>query len=614
MLTAQQYGTVNIDQPVYEIIETAQLRGMCSVISGAKPYSEKMIRNAIVEILANSERGLMPLTGTEKNILQERLDGFTRKEGLDALRGGYFIPSTQKNPFSADVTGTMDVFASTGLYQNGTKEWGFIFDPTVSIKGDMGTHASYNFSLFGNISRAVLTSLGTYCVGEYWYGNPDGVTDSKKYVNSYANYAYFPFSFDKRWDGSVYKLGMMDASGLEGWCDDMALGFGIKSEVDISLLDDRLSARFGRFEREWAAMENGSSIILNGTARPFLAGEAHAVLFDWLRISTVTGILEFPNQSFIDEKIYGTDDANAFQNAFSMTMVEMDWKYAHADFGTNAVWPKRFELGYLFPLMNKVFYQNDIGDFDNLSLFGDLKLMYPGIGSAWFSLFLDEVNGFSSLNGIQSFKWFEYTRDMFAIQAGTKANLPFGAFTTISVRYTKIEPYCYTHHCINYTPWYLGTYISESYTNNGECLGYYLPPNSDELNVCLQTMPSANVTAHVAYQFIRHGADFGSNAVNGSSLYSELSPNDRDDIKKYFLHDGAYQWFHIIKLGASWSLRKYRLPVTLYGEAGYVYSFFTNIEDGKANTNQSYEYHVVDTTEYPTSQGVIVSGGFKLWL
>src|SRR5574344_921339 len=133
-------------------------------------------------------------------------------------------------------------------------------------------------------------------------------------------------------------------------------------------------------------------------------------------------------------------------------------------------------------------------------------------------------------------------------------------------------------------------------------------------------MPRADVTAHLTYQFIRHGADYGSQAVQGSSLYSELDPctlgsGSRDDIMKYFLHDGAYQWFHIIDIGASWNVPLMPVPVTLKADIGYVYSYFTVLDDSsKANTNTSYDYKISDSSEYPVSQGIIISGGIRLAL
>jgi hypothetical protein len=155
--------------------------------------------------------------------------------------------------------------------------------------------------------------------------------------------------------------------------------------------------------------------------------------------------------------------------------------------------------------------------------------------------------------------------------------------------------------------------METSYINNGVNLGYYLPPNSDEFLLKFQTMPVKNLTTYLQYQLIRHGADFGSNAVDGSNLLSELDPEGRDskdELKRFFLHDGAYQWIYIVKAGAEWNLSK--LPIALYCEAGMNFSCFTNTEE-KANSGQSNPYSIVDTSEYPKSTAFIFSLGVKIF-
>ena len=619
-LFAQTYAAVPLEHPVYQIIAQAELRGLCRAMPKVKPYSEKAVINAINEIIAASDASDTPLLSkTERDILFDTLERFKRKSGKDGLRGGYYYEGKGKIRTTADLTFKADIFASGGIYNNkNDNRWGFTFLPAVSVRGDFGTQLSYDFNLFGNVSRAVLKQNPgkPYSIGKWWFTKTeDGSAD--RTINTYANKAFFPFSYRKTWDGSVYKIGDLTASGLEGWCDEGAGGFGINSEIAASAFDDKIFIRFGRLSREWAGMDKGASLVFGGAAHPFLALEAEISPFSWFSLSTLTGILEFPNSKYIVGNIYNSkkdhgdyDNAAFFQNAYSIAMLEFDFKHIHIDFGTTAVWPKRFELGYFFPLTDKVFYQNNIGDLDNIALFGNISYTYPKIGTVWASLFLDEFNGLSRSTGLLG-DFIHATRNMYATQVGMKANIPFLPFTTISCRYTKIEPFCYTHTAINKAPWY-SHYITEAYMSAGENLGYYLPPNSDELHVRVESSPLTALTAHLEYQFIRHGAEYGSQAVRGSSIYSELDPDGRDAMRKYFLHDGAYQWFHIVKIGGEYSLRKFKVPLTIYGDVGFVYSYFTVI-DGTPNNNEKRNYHIADTSEYPTEFGAIVSGGLRLY-
>ncbi|MGI5107862.1 hypothetical protein H0R94_12710 [Treponema socranskii] len=619
-LSAQTYAAIPVEHPIYAIIAQAELRGLCRPLSKVKPYSEKTIISAINEIIAFSDAADSPLlTKTEKEILYDTLESFKRKPGRDNMRGAYYYEGKGKIRTTVDVTFKADVFASGGIYTDkNDDQWGFTIRPTVSLRGDFGEHLSYDFSLFGDASRAVLQNRQSYSIGKWWY--TDAVAEDgpgERNINTYTNKAFFPFSHHKTWDGSMYKIANLSASGLEGWCDDGALGFGINSEMAAAFLDDKIFLRFGRIYREWAAMDKGSSLVFSNYAHPFLAFEAELSPFSWFSLSTLTGILEFPNSDYIVGDIYKSkahhtkyDTESIFQNAYSIAMIECNFKYVHADFGTTVIWPKRIELGYLYPLMDKVFYQNNIGDLDNIALFGNISFTYPKIGKVWASLFLDEFNGLSRSTGLLG-DFIHATRDMYATQVGVKANVPLLPFMTVACRYTKIEPYCYTHHAINYTPWY-SHYISEAYMTAGENIGYYLPPNSDELNVRVEASPLSVLKAHIEYQFIRHGAEYGSQAVRGSSQYSELDPGERESMRKYFLHDGAYQWFHIVKIGGEYSLRKFKVPLTVYGDVGFVYSYFTVI-DGTPNDDKKHDYHVSDSSDYPTEFGAIVSGGVRLY-
>jgi hypothetical protein len=55
-----------------------------------------------------------------------------------------------------------------------------------------------------------------------------------------------------------------------------------------------------------------------------------------------------------------------------------------------------------------------------------------------------------------------------------------------------------------------------------------------------------------------------------------------------------------------------KLPVKIYGEAGIVFSYFTNI-DGPANQGGPSPYHIVDEEPYTKSTAVILTLGIKLF-
>lgn len=639
---AQRNLSVHVTDEIYGVLDYYQNKGLLKPLSGVKPYTQGKIVACIDEILENqeklSETEIAYLEGFKKSLEPET----DKKNSTSHLA---FINDSDKFHVSFLYDFCLDSRISGGFYNDSSmNSAGFDIMPVFNFRGDITKYLSYNMYAYFDASympiQEVTEDYEPYFIGYYWYDKDTGIDQfldgkykdeakTEKYdephrrtVKKFKNNSYLPYAYHKPWSGQIYLVSNLSASGLEGWATEPGISGGVCAEVRSSLFNDRVSVGAGRNNKEWAGMENGSSLVLNANAQPFFEFDCSVKLFDWLSFSSLVGILEYPNQDFINNDAYdqifkNKDEATVFQNAFSINMIDLDWKYFHFDFGSNAIWPKRFEIGYMFPLLFYVEYQNHIGDYDNMALFSDIKVRYPGLGSIWASIYLDEINGLNN-DPIKS------SRAMFAGQLGTKVVLPFLNCSSLSMRYTKVEPYCYTHNSINYSPWY-SHYINESYVTGGESLGYYLDPNSDEFFLRFDTKPTSNTSCHLQYQFIRHGADYGSQQVPGSSLYSELSPSNRDELEKYFLHDGAYNWMHIVSLGGSVKTKSKKNNTIEAGvNLGFLYSYYTMIDSESydrsvygnngncKDVDESTKYFIVDTDEYPIQWGFVLGGTLKV--
>jgi hypothetical protein len=542
---AQFHASVPIEDNIYQILDLSVQRGLCRPLPGSRPYTRSFVLSTINEILGAETSGRGRLSSAERLILENTRQKYAeKKEGLDLERGSYFAEGTLFNKnikINAEAGAGVDMEFSQALEFNDDDDsetayiWGGNIWVSAYLKGDIGNHFSYDTKISGGLMRSPAKFEG------YYHTYYDGFENHDEYIDRYLPVydqpqVYFPFSYKKMWDGSVFFLDELNASGYQTFPERLAGGYAINGDMAAAFLDNRLVFRAGRLSREWAAMSSGSSLVFNGNARPFMAVEGQFQPLSWFNISSLTGELEYFNQDGIKVSSWSN------QNAFSITMLEFNIKnFLHIDFGDAVVWPKRFELGYPFPILSSFFYQNNIGDFDNLSMFLNIKGRIAGIMSAWISFYSDEMELRPDMGILD--------RTMFAFQAGTTINTPL-PFSFIKLTYTKIEPYCYTHNR-NFVPWYDNENntrpIETAYMNNGVGIGYYLPPNSDELLLRFETMAGRASNIHFQYQMIRHGADFGPNAVDGSSYFSELDPEGRgekDVLKKYFLRDGAYQWFH----------------------------------------------------------------------
>lgn len=600
---SQTNATVDLSDNVYEILRSCEVQGLCSKLSLVKPYSQSYILkqlNLAYTQLDNDERY------DEAQIIKEYIDKYELEDGLNLKRGYYKLNNYNVDfPSTFVMSDSLYINIGTGLYENSNQNaTGWEVFNKFNFTGDVGNHVSFKSMAILGLTKMPLETMGEYKIGYWWFNRSKD--EKPRTVTTYRNNAFLPYAYTKVWDGSTYYITNLSSDGLEDWPVNTSLSFGMSGDIHAAFFDNKVEVGVGRQRREWGAMDDSSSLVLNSHARPFLGAEFSISPFDYLSISSVTGIMEFPNQSHINANAWykpgenGTpvacEDSYFFQNAFSMTMVDIEFKDFHLDFGSTCVWPKRFELGYMFPLIDRVVYQNDVGDYDNLALFGSMKYTLEGYGSIWYSGYLDEVNVFKT-------KFWEKTRAMYAMQGGIKANLPFLPFTTASFRYTKVEPYCYTHHAINNTPWY-NHYLSESYTNNGECLGYYLAPNSDEFNLQINSSPLQTLQVGFQYQLIRHGVDWGSRskAESGSNLYSELQVENRGDLYKYFLRDGCYEWSNVVSIYGSYDFNTLHFPIRLYAGLGYIYDWFTDI-DGEPGWNTPY--HTINTDEYSAKNGVV---------
>ncbi len=625
-LYSQTYNTVDITDEIYTILSNAEMRGLCETLPNKKPYTQAYILQTINTIIENLEDSNLSYKDKEIQELELYKSKYEYQNGAD-FRRLIFRTENQKE----DTTVTVNVnlsqenFFSDGIYSvKSLNSFGYEAWGNLKIFGDIGNNISYGTHVFLGATEMPLKKLGTYEIGYWWYDvpNTEYATTSVRTIDKYRNTSVLPFSYKKFWDGSVYYFkGGMNAEGLTGWAFQDAGAFGMYGEIGGSFKSGLIEFTIGRLNREWGAMDENSSLVFNSNAHPMFAAEIAANPVDWLSFSSLTGFLEFPNQGFmLDNAWYLTDgkgnytgnyvvDSYFFHNIFCISMLDINFKYVHWDFGSTVIMPNRFELGYSFPLLDKVVYQNNVGDYDNLALFTNLKLKYPGIGFIWGSFYLDEMNSLTS-------KLKETTRCMFAYQGGVKASIPILPFTDISLRYTKVEPYCYTHQALSASKSqpYFPKYISESYTNNGESIGYYLPPNADELFVQVETKPFTGSKFSLGYQLIRHGVDWGSQSQmnSGSSIHSELIPGrPRTVLKKYFLHDGTYEWYNIINFTSSYNFNAISVPVQLYCTIGYVHNWFTTIGGNAPSTTTPY--YKFSNAEYNENKGAVISIGLKLF-
>ena len=470
---------VPVTHGVYHVIQQLELKGAVGQLSGVKPYTEAYIEG-ILRTALSTQSGSYDLSQEEKRIIQGYLAEFSDKGNGnntdEILNRGSIVTESQNGLLRTQV---------------GAKASSHISLPVMSAV-DYDLRNVLDFYLAADITDSVSLLMGA------------GLRLDKLDTQAYA-----PYRFSKPGEGFYFyffgnvqnNIGYSDGEfiyvgepAVQAPLTLPVLGFDMESDLVLALLDNAVQLSWGMFERDWGFGTNG--LLLSGTARVFDAVEGRLQLADWLQYSYLTGTLT------PDVLALGSD-TDSFQNMVTMKRVEFLLPISlKLSIYESCVWVKRFELGYLNPFMLSMLYQNLLGDYDNMYAGVEFEYMQSGIGRIYGSLAFDELHHANPLT------WLKEARDMFALQTGVELVLPWLPFASAQFQYTLISPFFYTHYPQDYP--IFDDLINTNYINKGENLGYYLPPNSDELLLEISTRLSPETDVRMTIGWIRHSNQYGS--------------------------------------------------------------------------------------------------------
>jgi len=530
---AQGHLAVELGHPVYAVIETAELRGVVTRLSSVKPYTSQQV----AELLATMMGHMEAFSPAERALIRQYAQEFKAGTGVEQslwedssgkARAGIRVEATTK----LDAGGLYDLIdgsSSTALKDmwHLNSRWVPYLEgdplPWLSLKGEAG----FTF-------------------------------------DKIENDLYLPYDYTKEWDATHIWFGTPRNS--DGTLDYPTASYDIREDIAAETDNGSLMVRLSRFRRDWGI--GSGSFSLSGTARPFVGFETVFRPSRFFAISGLVGSLtnweegsdekstkvDIIADTNGDGKINSSDapvfSALSYQKMLGLQRMELfpfDWLTVSAT--STLVGAKRFELGYFSPLLFSVMYQNQLADVDNLGVQVDGQILVPRVGKFYASFYADEMD-MTNLSEL-----FTKARNMFALQGGVKIPVPWLSFATLTAQYTKIEPFVYSHYATWYPDYRLR--VDTSYTQDGENLGYYLPPNSDEFLVKLEMMPAPDWRVSLKYRFVRHGdnpqADWDAGLaeiygdVNKYMDYSQLY-----SYNKNFLHDGIYDYNHIGNIDVAW--------------------------------------------------------------
>jgi len=549
---------VELGHPVYDIIASAELRGVLTRLSSVKPYT----RAQVTEYLA---------------LIQGDIDAFSAPERAEIRALAAEFQAGARGDMGSALWTASNGKAAVGGHIEAASRFDAAGIAELAAAGSGGAWTGEASDLW-HLNSLVQPYVKLY--PEPWLSlwGTIGITYDK--VNRDL---YMPYSFTKEWD--TYHNKVSTSPATDGEEDYPTWSFDLRSDISGSSASGAFRFRLSRFRRDWGV--GSGSLALSGTARPFMGAELQFRPSEIFAISHLVGSLGNWEKGIADRSTAqdpATDDYTAVteQKMLAIQRLELfpfDWLSIGAS--GSMIGAKRLELGYLSPMMFAVEYQVTQSDVDNMALHGDFQVFLKRIGKLYGSVYIDEME----LSGFD--EWFSKARNMFAYQGGLRLNLPWLPFGVLTAQYTKIEPFVYTHP----PTWNSDTrlQVNTNYTNDGENLGYHLKPNSDELLVRLGASLAPGLRAHLEYSFVRHGDDPRAYVRTNHYIYGDVDePLDYGgsgvaDYYKDFLHDGVYDYNHIARIGLSWRPLEtpslFGAPIPLELSAGYGFSY-TWWEDG----------------------------------
>jgi len=537
---------IPIGNPVYSLIDYFEAKGYLGFMPQAKPYTKIFIAELLAKLLENES-----LSAREKKIIQRYYSDF-----IQDTNGLTVYKQASENTFAlAGFSAQTSVRAGAG--DNGTWSTSLIGEPYLS--GDLGEHLTFTAGMGLAIER--LTP-------DIFY---QSYTRDQQVVFPYQTlgYSYLPyqFNFETMW---AHVLAAGTSGEGKPVKDELTAGMIYHSELNGSWFDGAVQFSFNNQRRAWGNDE--SNLVLSSSARRFPGIELKIQPAKWIRYSYLTGSLfSYANQkSSYREQIYGYD-LGQMQNMFTYHLLEFTPnKWLQISAGGGNVWSKRLELAYLMPFVFPHLTQIDVGDHDNLSMNFDVATLIPGVGKIWGSFFVDEFSF------TKSGELLKMPRNRYAWQLGWKSNFLSGIIpgTTSTLKYTRLTPFVYTHYPETDFNTFGNRPNDMTYTHDEFNLGFYLPPNSSELNWKLVNIAVPDLVFSLDNRLIIHGTnDLAS--TNVYQIYGDVYRHQIGEVNQYplmnFTKDGIYDWTMLSEFKFDWKLRNSGLLnyYRLTGSLGY---------------------------------------------
>ncbi|MFA5535380.1 MAG: hypothetical protein WDA19_12850 [Mariniphaga sp.] len=507
---------VPLSDPVYALLDYYELAGYTGYLPQAKPYTRQMVHNYLLGVMADEY-----LPEQEKIIIRRLMDDLQQETRALVVKR-----ADDGTPAVLGVAAQAGVRAGAGEGSS----WSTVNIAEPFITGSLGSHISYLAGIGLSVERHAPDIFFQSYVknGQVHFPNHD------------VGYSWHPYQFQYPTMWNHVRTSVTTGGGPPVQ-EALTAGMLYHAELSGSWLSNRLQLHLHNHYRSWGY--RSANLFLSERARRFPGLDLILTPTSWLRYSWVTGTLfAYANQSpAYKADLYGYDLGHP-QKMFSLHQLEITLtpKLQATLLGGN-IWSKRFEPAYLMPFVLPHLAQIEVGDHDNLSIGASLAWLCSCSGKFHVSLFVDEFSFLDEGNLLRM------PRNRYAWQAGWSRQVPPALLpmTTFDLTLTRVGPFVYTHYPeTEFVPYGGGRPVDLTYTHDEFNLGFYLPPNSGELQLKLTNLAIPDLLLTLDNKFIAHGTN--DLAGDPYQIFGDVYRHQYGPVGQYplmdFTKDGIYDY------------------------------------------------------------------------
>ena len=547
-VSAALHTSVPLDHKVYRILDVAEIRGLIGRQVATRPFSAQKVMTLLEEMETQKSK----LTQDELGEVQALLKEFSLSYGVadsglkDLLTTGFLRTYDEEKQMGASAGVNLQTTQTFSLV---SKELDSRNSVVAFLKGDLGSSISFNMNF--------------------------GLT-----VDMLNNNVFLPTEFTIPGEGFYMQLLGGGGQLRTIPSDTFYTGLVLSPELAASFFDGAVNLRWGSIKRDWGPGLN--NLMLSGSARTFDGIEIQVDATSWLRYTVINGSLGKFSLDTLGGKPFFSDDFQqdkpyyTFDNNFSAHRVEVDFtKNLTFSIFESSVWQKRFEIAYLNPLTIYMFQQNSLGDIDDMLAGIDLNYTLADKARIYGALATSEMHDVGSPSTMLT-----APRNILALQAGAVIPLPIGSFSSLTLQWTYLAPFFYSHYPIMEKTGSLDSTIPSTTTTNQNTDVSYdgskITLNGEDIDV-----GSSEGTWYSSDGRVKIERKSGSSTYNIYETTSETSYVNKGEGLGYPLNPNSQEFLLQLDLGLpqGWTTQSVVKYQVRSGQYGYTIEQYMNYGD-----------------------------------